>query len=154
MRDITLSVSVRDSLLSLNRTDKLVGQTGSRLSTGLKVSSAIDDAVAFFQSKALSDRAQDFSERKMNIDQAISALTAANDGIEAVDSIVRQLKGLAQILPTAPESRLAELTGQYNDLRNQIDELVADTSYNGINLINGTGSCLTSAPMEQTSGIA
>ena len=104
--NITLSTAVRDSLLSLQRTSDLINRTNSRLSTGLKVNSAIDDAVAFFQAKALSDRASDFNEKKDTIDQAISALTAANDGLETVDSIVRQLKGLAQSAKSVRPSRL------------------------------------------------
>ncbi len=39
----------------------------------------------------------------------------------------------------------AELVSQFNDILDQIDKLSADSSYNGVNLINGTGSDLTVA---------
>ncbi len=95
MAEITLSAAVRDSLLSLQTTTKLINRTQGRLSTGLSVASAIDDPIKFFEAKTLSDRATDFGEKKSGIDQGISTLTAALDGTEAIDAIVRQMKGLA-----------------------------------------------------------
>ena len=47
--DITLSSATRTNLLSLQNTSSLIGQTQQRLATGLKVNSALDDALAFFK---------------------------------------------------------------------------------------------------------
>jgi flagellin-like hook-associated protein FlgL len=44
---------------------------------------------------------------------------------------------------SATSSTIAELVSQFNDLRTQIANLASDTSYQGLNLINGTGSTLT-----------
>ena len=143
MADVTLSTAVRTSLLSLQGTSDLIGRTQNRLSTGLKVSSAIDDPVAFFQGKALSDRAGDFQEKKDAIDQGVSNLTTATDGLDAVESIVRQLKGIAQNLKSATGTQFTDLKTQFNDLRDQIDLLTTDSTYQGVNLINGTGQTLT-----------
>ena len=93
--DITLSAAVRSTLLSLISTTDLIERTQNRLSTGLKVASAIDDPVAFFQAKTLTDRAFDFTEKKEGIDQGITALSSALEGAAAIEVLVRQLKGLA-----------------------------------------------------------
>ena len=143
MADVTLSAAVRSSLLSLQNTTNLVERTQGRLSSGLKVGSAIDDPVSFFQAKTLSDRAFDFNEKKDGIDQGVSTVTAAIDGLDAVESLVRQLKGLAQSLKSATGSQFTDLITQYNDLRSQVDLLTADATYQGVNLINGTGQTLT-----------
>jgi len=143
MADVTLSAAVRGSLLSLQGTTDLVERTQNRLSSGLKVGSAIDDPVAFFQAKTLSDRAFDFNEKKDGVDQGISTVTAAIDGLDAVESLVRQLKGLAQSLKSATGTQFTDLITQYNDLRGQVDLLTADSTYQGVNLINGTGQTLT-----------
>jgi flagellin-like hook-associated protein FlgL len=127
----------------LQNTTQLINRTQGRLSTGLAVASAIDDPVAFFQAKALSDRADDFEDKKSDIDQGISTLTAALDGAEGIENIVSQMKGLALSTKSATSSTIAELVSQFNDLRTQIANLAADTSYQGLNLINGTGSTLT-----------
>ena len=143
MADVTLSAAVRSSLLSLQNTTQLINRTQTRLSTGLAVSSAIDDPVAFFQAKTLSDRANDFEDKKSDIDQGISTLTAALDGAEGIENIVSQMKGLALSTKSATSSTISELVSQFNDLRSQIANLSADTTYQGLNLIDGTGSTLT-----------
>ena len=44
----TLTASVRQSLLSLQNTQDMVGRTQKRLSSGLEVENAIDDAISYF----------------------------------------------------------------------------------------------------------
>jgi len=143
MAEITLSAAVRDSLLSLQNTTVLINRTQGRLATGLSVASAIDDPIKFFEAKTLADRASDFDDKKSGIDQGISSLTAALDGTEAIDAIVRQMKGLAVSAKSATTSTIAELVSQFNDLRTQIANLAKDTQFQGLNLINGTGQTLT-----------
>ena len=143
MSNVTLSSAVRDSLLSLQNTTNLIERTQGRLSTGLEVASAIDDPVKFFQAKTLSDRASDFDSKKNDIDQGISTVTAALDATEAVEDIVAQLKGLALSAKSASSSQIGDLVSQFNDLRTQINNLTTDAEYQGLNLVNGTGSTLT-----------
>ena len=94
MSDVTLSSAVRGSLLSLQSTTDLIDRTNGRLSSGLRVASPIDDPVSFFSAKTLNDRAFDFGERKDGIDQGVSTVTAALDGVEGIDSLVVSLKVL------------------------------------------------------------
>jgi len=143
MADITLSAAVRDSLLSLQSTKAFISRTQGRLSTGLAVSNPIDDAVKFFQAKTLSDRASDFAEKKSGIDQGISTLAAALDGTAGIENIVSQLKGIALAAKSATSSTIGELVSQFNDLRTQVNNLASDTTFQGLNLINGTGTTLT-----------
>lgn len=143
MSDVTLSASVRQSLLSLQSTTSLIERTQNRLSTGLRVSSAIDDPVAFFQAKSLSDRASDFLEKKDSIDQGISTVTAALDGVDSIESLVQQMKGLANSMKSATDAQISDLVAQFNDLRTQINNLAADATYQGNNLINGSGQTLS-----------
>lgn len=143
MADITLSSAVRTSLLSLKNTTDLIGRTQNRLSTGLSVAGPIDDPVAYFQAKGLSDRSADFQEKKSNIDQGISSLSTALNGLDGVESLVKQLKGLALNAKSATSSQIGGLVSQFNDLRNQLNYLAEDTQYQGLNLIAGTGQSLT-----------
>jgi flagellin-like hook-associated protein FlgL len=143
MSDVTLSAAVRDSLLSLQSTTSLIERTQGRLSTGLEVASAIDDPVKFFQAKTLSDRASDFDAKKNDIDQGISTVTAALDATQAVEDIVAQLKGIALSAKSATSTGIKDLVSQFNDLRTQINNLTSDADYQGLNLVNGTGSTLT-----------
>ncbi len=141
---ITLSAAVRSNLLALNETSKLINRTQDRLSTGLRVASPVDDAKAFFESKALSDRAATINEKKDSIDQAVSSVSVALEAVVAIDAIVEQLKGVVNSAASgATAAEFTELNSQYNSLILQIDNFAADASYQGVNLVNGTGTTLT-----------
>ena len=143
MAEITLNAAVRSNLLTLNSTQSLIDKTQNRLATGLRVSSPIDDSKAFFEAKSLSDRASDFGEKKDGIDQAISSVKVALEAVDAVDSLVSQLKGLAISAKSASGTELTSIVSQYNTLRTQIDNLADDASFQGLNLVNNTTSTLT-----------
>lgn len=140
--EITLSAAARASVLALQTTDNLINRTNSRLATGLRVSSPVEDARVFFEAKSLTDRGSDLSEKKDGIDQAISTVSAALEAVESIDAIVRQAKGLAIAAKSASGAELTALEVQFNELRTQIDNLAGDTTYQGLNLINGTGETL------------
>lgn len=143
MSDVTLTASVRQNLLSLQSTTDLIGRTQNRLSTGLRVANAIDDPVSFFQAKALSNRSSDFSEKKQNIDQGISTLSAANDAVTGIEGLLQQLKGLATNAKSATTTtEVNNIVSQFNDLRLQINNMATDANYQGLNLVAGTGSSL------------
>ena len=59
MSGIVLSSSVRQNLLSLQSTADLLATTQSRLSTGKKVNSALDNPTNFFTAASLDSRASD-----------------------------------------------------------------------------------------------
>jgi len=140
-QDITLGSATRANLLSLQNTQTLINQTQERLATGLKVNSALDDALAFFKSRSLNDRASDLSTIKDDINQSVNVLTAATQGLTSIESTLKQMKALAQSAISTPESATrASLASQFNELRSQVDALAADSSYNGTNLLkNQTG---------------
>lgn len=140
--DISLTASQRSSLLSLQETQDLSSRTQNRLSSGRRVNSVVDDAVNFFRARALSDRASDFSERKDGIDQGVSSIQAALTATESVDSLLSQLKGIAEAAKSQTLSERASATSNFESILGQINQLVEDSSYQGLNLLNSTGSSL------------
>ncbi|MBM3515071.1 MAG: flagellin [Alphaproteobacteria bacterium] len=139
MGDITLSKETRTNLLLLQRTTNLIGRTQERLATGLKVNSAIDDALAFFKARNLNARAGDLGQIKDNISNGISIIRAAVQGLESVEEVIKQMKALAQSAISSPESSTrAKLASQFNELRSQVDNLLEDGAFNGINLLKNT----------------
>jgi len=95
-QDINLSASIRTNLLSLQSTNALFERTSERLSTGLKVNSALDGTSAFFTARSLNNRAGDLAELKDGMGQAIQTLKAADKGIEALTQLVSQAKTIAE----------------------------------------------------------
>ena len=61
MSDIVLSAGVRSNLLQLQQTSDLMTRTQTRLSTGKRVNSALDNAINFFTAQGLDNRANDLS---------------------------------------------------------------------------------------------
>lgn len=153
MADVTLSSAVRSSLLSLQDTTSLIKQTQGRLSSGLRVASAIDDPVAYFQGKGLQDRAGDLSQKKDGIDQGVSSVSTALDAVASVENVVQQLKGLANSLKSATGTQFTDLITQFNSLRTQIGNLVSDASYQGTNLVNNTSQTLTVEFSDKTASL-
>jgi flagellin len=153
MADVTLSSAVRSSLLALQDTTKLINTTQDRLATGLRVASAVDDPVSFFSAKSLNDRGFDLTAKKDFIDQGVSSVEAALVGVEGIESIVRQIKGVATSLKSATGTQFTDLISQFNNLRAQIGTLTADTKFQDVNLIDGTGSDLTVSFSDQTSSL-
>ena len=146
MSSVNLSAATRSNLLSLQRTTGLIDRTQSRLSTGKKVNSAIDDAMAFFTSRNLNNRASDLNTIKDGIKEGISQISTALTSLESVEDILSQMKAVASSAKStdAADSTAREtLRAQFNDLRDQVDHLVDDSVYNGINLVKSGADTLT-----------
>jgi flagellin-like hook-associated protein FlgL len=142
MSDIALTAAQRSALLTLQNVADLSDRTQTRLSNGRKVNSVVDDAVAFFQGKALSDRAADFNLRKDGIDQGISSVTAALNALEATDSLLKQLKGVVEASKSQTTAERVTSNNSFREIGTQIAQLIEDASYQGLNLISNTGATL------------
>jgi flagellin-like hook-associated protein FlgL len=141
---VDLSAAIRSNLLTLTRTGSLIERTQTRLSTGLKVSSALDNAASFFAARGLSNRASDLNNLKDGIDQGISAIEAAINGIEAITELIEQAKGLAiTAKATGDTNERSSLAVQFDALLSQIDSLTNDASFGGTNLLQTSPDNLT-----------
>lgn len=142
MSDIALTAAQRNSLLSLQKTQTLSERTQTRLSTGRRVNSVVDDAVNFFRAKALTDRSEDFGLRKDGIDQGISSMNSALNAIEGIDRFLKQMKGIAEAALSQSTGERQSANTQFQELGRQIFQLVEDASYQGLNLLNSTNATL------------
>ena len=95
MSDIVLSASVRQNLLSLQSTADLLATTQSRLSTGKKVNSALDNPTNFFTAQGLDNRASDISNLLDGINNGVQILQAANTGITSLQKLIDSAKSIA-----------------------------------------------------------
>ena len=95
MSGIVLSSSVRQNLLSLQSTADLLATTQSRLSTGKKVNSALDNPTNYFTAAALDNRASDINNLLDGIGNGVQVLQAANTGITSLQKLVDGAKSVA-----------------------------------------------------------
>ena len=144
MSTITLTASMRSNLASLKAIQTQMDTTQTRLSTGKKVNSAIDNASSFYQARSLSNRAADLDGLLDSMGQGIQTIQAANEGIEAITSYLDQAKSIANsafALDSTAEGYADQLAGyknQFNAIVDEIGKLAEDASYQGINLLKGS----------------
>lgn len=94
--DITLSAAMRQNLLSLQDTAAMLATTQSRLATGKKVNSALDNPVNYFAAEGMTARAADLSSLLDGISNGIQTIQAANEGITRIQGLVDSAKSAAQ----------------------------------------------------------
>src|SRR5579859_4830789 len=95
LSNITLSAAVRQNLLSLQGTADLLASTQTRLATGKKVNSALDNPTNFFTAAGLDARASDISNLLDGIGNGVQVLQAANTGITSLQKLVDSAKSVA-----------------------------------------------------------
>lgn len=104
--DIVLTSALRNNLLSLQNTQRLIDTTQLRLATGLKVNSALDNPQNFFAAQSLSNRANDLGRLLDGINQSIRTIEEANTGVTALQNLVNQAESVA--IEAQSEIRSAE----------------------------------------------
>jgi flagellin-like hook-associated protein FlgL len=95
MSNITLSAAVRSNLLSLQNTASLLDTTQTRLATGNKVNSALDNPTSYFTASALNSRASDLGNLLDGVSNAVQTIQAANDGITSITKLVESAQATA-----------------------------------------------------------
>jgi flagellin-like hook-associated protein FlgL len=141
MSDIVLSAGVRSNLLQLQKTSDLITLTQTRLSTGKRVNTALDNPINFFTAQGLSNRANDLQSLLDAMTSGINTLQAADNGITAMTKLVQSAQALtSQARQTTDTTVRADLAAQFDALRTQIDQLAGDSGFNGINLLDSDNS--------------
>ena len=132
---ISLTPGMRANLFSLQQTSKDFEIVQKRLSTGLRVNSALDDPINFFTAQEHRLRASDLAARKDGMSEAIQTIKAANVGVENINSLIAQAKSLAQSAMSATATDATTFASQYSTVIDQINQMAADSGYKGINLL-------------------
>jgi flagellin-like hook-associated protein FlgL len=90
--DIVLSAGIRQNLLSLQTTAGLQERTQTRLSTGKKVNSALDNAVNFFTAAALTTRSNELSSLLDSMTNGVNTLKAADNGLTSITQTIQSMQ--------------------------------------------------------------
>lgn len=141
---LAISAGVRNALSSLQSTAEMMGVTNNKLATGRKVNSALDNANSFFTAQGLNNRASDISSLLDDMGQSVQVLKAADQGITSISKLVDSAKAKAnQALQTSDSAARTKYATEYGELLKQIGSAAKDASYNGKNLLGGTGNDLS-----------
>ncbi|MFH6785391.1 MULTISPECIES: DUF1522 domain-containing protein [Methylobacterium] len=163
---VTLSAATRQNLLVAQSTADLLATTQTRLATGKKVNSALDNPTNFFTAQAQTNRANDLTNLLDSISNGVQVIQQANAGITSIQKLLDSAKSVAnQALQAAPGySTKSNVTasiagGTAQDLRGTQtftnNSALSGTLYNGslagktvitgAETIGGTAGALTGA---------
>ena len=144
MSSIVLSAGVRANLLQLQQTSDLITSTQTKLASGKRVNSALDNAINFFTAQGLDTRANNLNNLLDTMSNGINTIQAANNGITSITKLVQSAQALVSQAQQANNvTTQAALSTQFNALLTQIGQLAGDSGFNGINLLAGNSLTVT-----------
>src|SRR5687768_5683172 len=115
MSGIVLSRAVRSNLTALQSTSDLISNTQTRLATGKRVNSALDNPSNFFTSSSLNARAGDLGNLLDSVSNAIKTLEAADNGIKSLTKLVESAQANARQAQQS-NATTASVTGSVSGL--------------------------------------
>ena len=133
------SKSAAAALRELDRATSSVGKALQRLSSGLRINSASDDAAGLSIASSLDAKSRIYTQAIRNANDGISALNIAEGTTSQLSNIVTRLKELATQSANgsfSTKQRLA-LDKENEQLTLEFNRLTASTSFNGLNLLDG-----------------
>lgn len=111
-----LSPTIGKQLNALQNTARAIDTTQLQLSTGRRVTSALDNPNSFFTSFSLTNEANDFNRLLDGLSQSIRTIQETDNALRALESIVRLAEAQSQ-------ESLVELT-QLSNQRGEVSELI------------------------------
>jgi hypothetical protein len=110
MSDITLSPAARLTLTALTSMQSQIGVVQNRLASGKRVNQPIDNPTSYFLAAGLAGRASAIGALTTGITSAQGAVTAANNGIAAIKTLLASAQAVANQALQTPEV-LTTVTG-------------------------------------------
>ena len=138
---INTNIAARNSLDALNRINARTGVVQLRLATGKRVNSVADDAAGYTLAKKTESRFRGLESAVRNIGEAKNILAVAESGFQAINDILLQVKEKVIQAGNASYStdERTALSNEVTQLGNEIDRIVAETKFNGIQLLSSNG---------------
>ena len=146
-----MGLRVNSNIASLNAqrslsqtTDKLQANF-RRLSTGLRISTASDDAAGLAISERFRGQIRSTAQAIRNAQDGISLTQTGEGALNEVSSILIRMRELAiqSSNGTVSAADRSTLNEEFGDLIEEIDRIAKSTTFNGVSLLDGTGSTIT-----------
>jgi len=133
------SMITQNSLFAVNRD---MGKSLERLSTGLRINRASDDAAGLGVSENLRTQVRGTFQAKRNAQDGIAAITIAEGAANEISSILQRMRELAvqSANDTLTSTERAYTNQEYGQLIEEIDRIAEVTNYNGMKLISTSGT--------------
>ena len=132
------------ALQNLNQTQSELRTTQTQINTGLRVSSAKDDAATFAIAQTLRGEVSGLQAVSSSLDRAQSTLDVAIAAGEAVSDLLIELKEKAVAAKDSglDTSSRDSLNDDFQQLRDQITSIVQNAEFNGTNVVENSGDAV------------
>jgi len=127
---------------SLFAVDRDMSKSLERLSTGLRINRASDDAAGLGVSENLRTQVKGTAQAIRNAQDGIAAITIAEGAANEISGILQRMRELAvqSANDTLTSTERAYTNQEYGQLIDEIDRIAAVTNYNGMKLISSEGT--------------
>ncbi|MFM6992713.1 MAG: flagellin [Rhodoferax sp.] len=112
-----------------------------RLSTGLRINGAKDDAAGLAIASKMTSQIRGLDQAVRNSNDAISMLQTADGALSTVTDMLQRMRELAvqSANGTNGSSDQSNLNDEFQQLKQEIGRVGLTTTWNGMNLLDGTG---------------
>ena len=111
-----------------------------RLSSGLRINSAKDDAAGLAISERFTSQIKGLNQAIRNANDGISLAQTAEGALEETTNILQRIRELSvqSANSTNSSSDRSALQGEVNQLKQELDRIAGTTQFNGLNLLDGS----------------
>lgn len=142
---INTNISALNAYRNLNNTQSDLSKSLEKLSSGLRINRAADDAAGLAISEGLKSQVGGLTVAARNAQDGISVVQTAEGQLTEVHSILQRVRDLAVQAGTDSnnaDSRTAIKT-EVDQLTKELTRISGSANFNGINLLDGSNATLT-----------
>ena len=139
---VNTNVSALNAQRQLDRTGTDLDTSFKRLSSGLRINSAADDAAGLQISDRLQSQILGLNQGNRNANDGISLAQTAEGAMDEITSTFQRIRSLSQQAANASntdEDRLA-IQEEIRQLSDEVNRIATDTTFGGQNLLDGSYS--------------
>jgi len=139
---ITTNVTSMVAQNSLAKTQTALSTSFARLSSGMRINSAADDAAGLGISKSMNAQVRSYAVAERNTNDGISMLQTADGGAEQIHGIMTRMRELAVQASNGSlaSTDYSNLDAEYQQNAQEIDRISSSVQFNGINVLSGTAA--------------
>ena len=140
MASINTNMSAQVASNSMTRNERSMTSTMERLSTGLRINSAKDDAAGLAISSKMTSQIRGLNQAVRNANDAISMIQVAEGAMKEVTNMVQRMRELAvqAISDSNTSDDRGALNNEYKQLSAEIARIGENTQWNGTNILDGS----------------
>ncbi len=137
--NVNTNVSSLRGQASLNKVNTSLNTTYTRLSTGLRINSAKDDAAGLQISDRITSQINGLNQGNRNANDGIALAQTAEGAMDEISSMLQRIRTLAvqSANGTNTSTDRAAIQAEVTQLSAEITRIACQTTYGGMNILDG-----------------